>query len=157
MRPALRRETSSEARRVTSHPPRLAAGRSAVVGLIVCRIGRDDVELGVGPLPGRADDGGVVVAGGGLSITARDPVKQAAGWRFVEFLTSPESQSVWAAATGYTPVRLSAVDLPELDRAWTAVPELREQARGVAFGVLKRLRLMYDRDHRAGLVMGESI
>jgi sn-glycerol 3-phosphate transport system substrate-binding protein len=85
----------------------------------------EDVELGVGPLPGRTDNGGVVVAGGGLSITARDPVKQAAGWRFVQFLTSPESQSVWSAATGYTPVRLSAVDLPELDQAWADVPEMR--------------------------------
>lgn len=85
----------------------------------------DDVELGVGPLPGRTEDGGVVVAGGGLSITASDPAKQAAGWRFVQFLTSPESQSVWAAATGYTPVRRSAVDLPELDQAWADVPEMR--------------------------------
>jgi sn-glycerol 3-phosphate transport system substrate-binding protein len=85
----------------------------------------EGVELGVAPLFGRTDGGGVAVAGGGLSITARDPAQQAGGWRFVEFLTSPESQSVWAAATGYTPVRLSAVGLPELEEAWAEVPELR--------------------------------
>ena len=85
----------------------------------------DDVELGVAPLPGRTDGGGVAVAGGGLSITARDPEKQAAGWRFVEFLTSPESQATWAAATGYTPVRLSSIEVPDLQAAWSDIPELR--------------------------------
>jgi len=85
----------------------------------------EGVELGVAPLPGLTEGGGVAVAGGGLSITAQDPAQQAGGWRFVEFLTSPESQSVWAAATGYTPVRLSAADRPELEQAWADVPELR--------------------------------
>lgn len=84
-----------------------------------------DVELGVGPMPGRTDDGGVVVGGGGLSLTAEDPLEQAAGWQFMTFLTSPESQSVWAAATGYAPVRTSAVDRPEVTEAWAKVPALR--------------------------------
>lgn len=84
-----------------------------------------DVELGVGPMPGRTDDGGVAVGGGGLSLTADDPLKQAAGWQFITFLTSPESQSVWAAATGYAPVRTSAVDRPEVTQAWQEVPALR--------------------------------
>ena len=84
-----------------------------------------DVELGVGPMPGLTEDGGVVVAGGGLSITARDPAKQAAGWELVQFLTSPESQSKWAAATGYAPVRTSSVDLPEIRQRWEEEPGFR--------------------------------
>jgi sn-glycerol 3-phosphate transport system substrate-binding protein len=84
-----------------------------------------DVDLGVAPLPGSDEQGGVAVAGGGLSITARDPARQAAGWRFVRYLTSPEVQATWAAATGYTPVRTSSVDLPALRDAWEAEPGLR--------------------------------
>jgi sn-glycerol 3-phosphate transport system substrate-binding protein len=84
-----------------------------------------DVELGVGPMPGATGDGGVVVGGGGLSLTATDPAKQAAGWQFMTFLTSPESQSIWAAATGYAPVRTSAVERPEIVQAWQEVPALR--------------------------------
>jgi sn-glycerol 3-phosphate transport system substrate-binding protein len=84
-----------------------------------------DVELGVGPMPGLTDEGGVVVAGGGLSITAREPAKQAAAWQFVQFLTSPQSQSKWAAATGYAPVRTSSVDLPELRQRWEEEPGFR--------------------------------
>lgn len=83
------------------------------------------VELGVGPMPGLTDQGGVVVAGGGLSITAREPAKQAAGWQFATFLTSPENQSVWAAATGYAPVRTSSVELPEIQQRWDEVPGFR--------------------------------
>jgi sn-glycerol 3-phosphate transport system substrate-binding protein len=84
-----------------------------------------DVELGVGPLPGDSEDGGAVVAGGGLAITARDPAKQAAGWKFISYLTSTAPQATWAAATGYAPVRTSAIDEAELKDAWSATPGLR--------------------------------
>jgi sn-glycerol 3-phosphate transport system substrate-binding protein len=84
-----------------------------------------DVELGVGPLPGDSDDGGAVVAGGGLAITARDPAKQAAGWKFISYLTSTAPQATWAAATGYAPVRTSSIDEADLQAAWSKTPGLR--------------------------------
>jgi len=101
---------------------------SSALGSVLEVLGSDqytDVELGVGPMPGLTEDGGVVVAGGGLSITARDPAKQAAGWELIQFLTSPESQATWAAATGYAPVRQSSVDLPELRQRWEEEPGFR--------------------------------
>lgn len=83
------------------------------------------VELGVGPLPGDSEDGGAVVAGGGLAITARDPAKQAAGWELVKYLTSTKAQATWAAATGYAPVRTSTIAEPQLADAWSKTPGLR--------------------------------
>ena len=35
----------------------------------------------------------------------------AAAWDFIKFLTSAQSQSTWAAATGYVPVRQDATEL----------------------------------------------
>ncbi len=86
-----------------------------------------DVAPAVGPVPGREDDGGVLVGGSGLYISAsgEDPEKQAAAWRFAEFLTSAESQSQWAAATGFIPVRHSATELPEIQQRWEEIPGFR--------------------------------
>lgn len=81
-----------------------------------------DVAPDVGPVPGREDDGGVLVGGSGLYISSTDPARQAAAWRFSEFLTTPESQSKWAAATGFVPVRESATELPEITQRWAEVP-----------------------------------
>jgi sn-glycerol 3-phosphate transport system substrate-binding protein len=81
-----------------------------------------DVELGVAPMPGRTDEGGIVVGGAALYISATDPAKQAAAWDYMQYLTTPESQSKWSAATGYIPVRTSAVELPELKARWAEVP-----------------------------------
>jgi len=84
-----------------------------------------DVAPDVGPVPGREDDGGVLVGGSGLYVSASDPAKQAAAWRFAEFLTSAESQSQWAAATGFIPVRQSATELPEIQARWEEIPGFR--------------------------------
>jgi sn-glycerol 3-phosphate transport system substrate-binding protein len=84
-----------------------------------------DVDVAVAPVPGREDDGGVLVGGSGLYVSAQDPAKQAAAWRFTDFLTSAESQSKWAAATGFIPVRESATELPELQQRWTEIPGFR--------------------------------
>ena len=84
-----------------------------------------DVEPAVAPVPGREDDGGVLVGGSGLYVTAKDPAKQAAAWKFTQFLTSAESQSTWAAATGFIPVRESATELPEIQQRWQEIPGFR--------------------------------
>jgi len=86
-----------------------------------------DVVPDVAPVPGREDDGGVLVGGSGLYISASDeePAKQAAAWRFAEFLTTPESQSQWAAATGFIPVRQSAAEQPEIQARWEEIPGFR--------------------------------
>lgn len=86
-----------------------------------------DAEFGVAPLPapGPSEGGGVVVGGGALYIvsgTEPDPVREAAAWRYIEFLSSAESAATWAAGTGYVPVRASAVDQPVLEQRWAEAP-----------------------------------
>lgn len=98
---------------------------SAALGTITEVLGSGqypDVEIGVAPLPGRTADGGIVVGGAALFISATDPAKQAAAWDFMTYLTSPESQATWAAATGYIPVRSSSTELPVLTQRWTESP-----------------------------------
>jgi sn-glycerol 3-phosphate transport system substrate-binding protein len=80
------------------------------------------VEPDVAPVPGITDEGGVLPGGSGLYITASDPATQAAAWTFAEFLTQPENQATWAAATGFIPVRKSSADNPVLQQRWTEIP-----------------------------------
>lgn len=105
------------------------------------------VDMGIAPLPGRSEAGGAVVGGGALYITAREAAKQAAAWEFVTFLTSPESQAVWAAGTGYVPVRTSAVDLPEVQTRWNEVPGFRTAYDQLVDGA--------ENDATAGAVIGD--
>lgn len=84
------------------------------------------VEPGVAPLPGRTEDGGVLIGGGALYISSTGgPAQQAAAWELAKFLNSPEAQAVWAAGTGFIPVRESAVSQPELEERWADEPYFR--------------------------------
>jgi len=84
------------------------------------------VEIGTGPLPALRPGGGVPVGDGSLWLSKRSsPVKRAAAWAFIKFLEAPEQQASLAAATGYVPVRRSAVNLKQLQDFWAARPEFR--------------------------------
>lgn len=84
------------------------------------------VEPGVAPLPGGTEDGGALIGGGSLYISSPGgPAEKAAAWELTKFLTSPEAQSVWAAGTGFIPVRESATEQPELEQRWTEAPYFR--------------------------------
>jgi sn-glycerol 3-phosphate transport system substrate-binding protein len=113
---------------IGGHDHAMTFDSSATLGTITEVLGSGqyaDVELGVAPLPGGTGDGGVTVGGAGLYISATEAARQAAAWDFMTYLTSPENQSQWSAATGYLPVRTSAVDLPEVTRRWQEVPGFR--------------------------------
>ena len=56
---------------------------------------------------------------------AREKEKRAA-WTFIKWFTSPEIQARWALATGYVPVRRSAVNLPEVQKRFKEVPGLED-------------------------------
>jgi sn-glycerol 3-phosphate transport system substrate-binding protein len=77
-------------------------------------INRADFEVGVGFLPSgpAGDDGsgyGAPTGGGNLYIFSNlSEAEQAAAWRWVEYLTSPEIQADWTANTGYIAARQSA-------------------------------------------------
>lgn len=57
------------------------------------------------------DEGGVSIGGASLwALNNEDEFKEAAVWKFVEFLVSPESQAYWNSQTGYFPVNTKAQD-----------------------------------------------
>jgi sn-glycerol 3-phosphate transport system substrate-binding protein len=77
-------------------------------------------EVGVGFLPSgpAGEDGtgyGTPTGGGNLYLFANStPEEQAAAWEWIQFLSSPEIQSDWGAATGYIAARQSAWELDPL-------------------------------------------
>jgi sn-glycerol 3-phosphate transport system substrate-binding protein len=82
-----------------------------------------NVELGVAPLPGPVGKGGVLVGGGAMYMSNKSsPEKQAAAWQFLKFLDSPQTQATFGAATGYVPLRKSAVSLPAIQQLWAKIP-----------------------------------
>ncbi len=100
-----------------------SANLGTILGILAGGSGQyANVDLAVGPMPGRTEDGGVLVGGGALYISAIDDAKQAAAWEYLSFLTSAETQATWSAATGYLPVRQSATGMPEIEERWGAVP-----------------------------------
>ncbi|MFK8026099.1 MAG: extracellular solute-binding protein [Ilumatobacter sp.] len=85
---------------------------------------RDD--LGVGPLPGPTDSPAAQVGGASLWIPAdKGDAATAAAWDFASFLLEAQTQSTWAAATGYVPVRTDAVELDPIATVFTDDPRFR--------------------------------
>ena len=75
------------------------------------------------PMPGPTGKGGVLVGGGALFIVNKSsPAKQAAAWQYLKFLNEPESQAIWAAGTGYVPIRKSAAASKTMTDFWAANP-----------------------------------
>jgi sn-glycerol 3-phosphate transport system substrate-binding protein len=68
----------------------------------------------------------VFIGGAGLYIVSKSPpARQDAAWQFIKFLNAPAQQAAWGAATGYIPIRKSAIELPAITQAWAKVPEFR--------------------------------
>jgi sn-glycerol 3-phosphate transport system substrate-binding protein len=103
----------------------MTADTSAALGIAlpVLNSGRfPGVDLGVAPLVGLPGDGATFVGGGANYIVkGKDPKKVEAAWRFAKFLDEPRVQAEWAA-TGYIPIRKSAVQLPAVQQLWQSKP-----------------------------------
>jgi len=86
-------------------------------------------EVGVGFLPSgpAGDDGtgyGAPTGGGNLYIFSNTtPEEQAAAWRWVEYLASPEIQADWTVSTGYIAARRSAWETDMLRDLLQRAPE----------------------------------
>jgi sn-glycerol 3-phosphate transport system substrate-binding protein len=91
-----------------------------------------EVGLGVGGLPGPTG-GGVVPGGAALWLVDRgDPVRVAAAWDWASWLNEPEQQARWHAASGYIPIRSSAIELPAVQELWSERPGFEIAYRQVA-------------------------
>lgn len=85
---------------------------------------RDD--LGVGPLPGPGTEPAAQVSGAALWIPAeKGDAAAAAAWDFARFLVDAQSQSTWAAGTGYVPMRADAVELDPIASLFETDPRFR--------------------------------
>jgi sn-glycerol 3-phosphate transport system substrate-binding protein len=87
----------------------------------------ENVQLGVGPMPGpTSPDGGVLVGGAANYIVSSSaPEKQAAAYEFAKYLASAKVQSEWAAATGYVPVSKSSATMSPLAERYAQEPEYK--------------------------------
>jgi sn-glycerol 3-phosphate transport system substrate-binding protein len=100
---------------------------SAALGTVVELLGGyKQVKLGVGQMPGPIATGGVFIGGAGMYIVNKStPEHQDAAWQYIKYLTGPTQQAIWAAATGYIPVRKSALNESVLEKQWADIPEFK--------------------------------
>lgn len=72
------------------------------------------VEWGVAGLPDiqSTDKGGACIRGASLALFNNgDEAKTNAGWEFIKYAASAETQSTWSQATGYLPINLGTKEL----------------------------------------------
>lgn len=85
-----------------------------------------DVGTAFLPVPDGQDPQGVIVGGASLWITNKvSDKKQEAAWEFIKFLTKPEVQAEWAAATGYFPITPDAYNEDTLKKVYDKYPQFK--------------------------------
>jgi sn-glycerol 3-phosphate transport system substrate-binding protein len=113
-------------------PGAMTIGTSAALGTVIEALGSGLVpgvgpdDIGVGPMPGPGEIPQVQVGGASLWIVdGKSDAETAAAWDYITFLVTAESQSRWAAATGYVPVRNDAVDIEPLASTYRDDPRFK--------------------------------
>jgi sn-glycerol 3-phosphate transport system substrate-binding protein len=113
-------------------PAAMAIATSAALGTVLDALDgglipdltRDDV--GVGPMPGPGETPSATVGGGALYMVAdKGDEKAAAAWDFIQYLVSAQTQSTWAAESGYVPVHDGALELDPLRARYRDDPRFK--------------------------------
>lgn len=100
-----------------------SAALGSVLAALDAGLGGDiqQADIGVGPMPGPGEVPQVQVGGASMWISADKSAEEtAAAWDYITYMLSAQSQSTWAAATGYVPIR---TDAPELEPLATTYAE----------------------------------
>jgi sn-glycerol 3-phosphate transport system substrate-binding protein len=85
-----------------------------------------EFEVGTGFLPEGPAGFGCCTGGSGMAVLAGSaPEKQEAGFKFIEWMTSPEQTEWWSQNTGYMPVRKSAVESETMKAFFTDNPNFK--------------------------------
>ncbi|MFD7310324.1 ABC transporter substrate-binding protein [Promicromonospora sp. NPDC059942] len=83
-------------------------------------------EVGTAYLPDGPQGGGTPTGGTGLAIpSSKTPEEQLAAAMFLEFLTNTENTATFSQATGYMPVRTSAVESDTMKATYEETPQFR--------------------------------
>jgi multiple sugar transport system substrate-binding protein len=96
------------------------AGKLAIVADSSSNLGKATTEIGdrfkfqIFPFPVELAEGRLPAGGNLVVILARDPDKQRAAWKYVQFATGPVGQTIMARHTGYLPSNKIAIETPEL-------------------------------------------
>ena len=95
-------------------------------------------DLGIATLPGTAEHPGYGLVQGTNLIVFKDidAKQQELAFQFLDFVSGPKAQALFAAATGYVPVNLRAVDDPLLQDHLAENPDFQvviDQANYAAF------------------------
>lgn len=99
---------------------------TTVQGGLIPGITVDDIGIGPMPAPGDIEAPGAIVGGASLWIVNQnDPLRTAAAWDFISYLVSAQSQSTWAAVTGYVPLRSSALELDPIAAKYVEDPRFK--------------------------------
>jgi len=115
-------------------------------------------SVGFAPLPkvNPGDTGGTSVGGGSLWIMDNgDDNRAAAAWDFIKYVTSAQEQAEWSMATGYLPIRRSALELdfykdyltntnPELIVAIESLQNSKPNCAGGIMGVFPQARVIVE-------------
>ena len=112
-----------------AEPGAMVMGTSAALGAVINALGSGLVpgfgpdDVGVGPMPGPSAEPSTQVGGASLWIVdGKGDAETAAAWDYITFMTSAQSQSTWAARTGYVPVREDALDIEPLSTTYAEDP-----------------------------------
>ncbi len=100
-------------------PTDFTSGKAAMIyhttGSLTNILNNADFEVGLGFLPAGDVGYGAPTGGGNLYMFASStPEEQAAAWRWIQYLASPEIQADWGTSTGYVAARATAWDLEPL-------------------------------------------
>ena len=122
-----------------AEPAAMAIGSSGAIGVVISALdggfieGLTSADLDIGPMPGPDANPLTLVGGGSLYIVAdKGDAATAAAWDYVKFLVEAQTQSTWAAGTGYVPVREDALALDPIKGLYETDPRFK-----VAYDSLK--------------------
>ena len=115
-----------------ARPAAMAVATSAAIGTVKNVLdgglipGITSEQLGVGPMPGPGEVPSAIVGGASLYVVAeKGDDHAAAAWDYIQYLTSAQSQSTWAAATGYVPIRDDALELDPIKATYATDPRYK--------------------------------
>ncbi len=88
--------------------------------------GKYTFDMAVAPLPEKKDKGCFVAGTNVVIFSDAGTREKDAAWEFIKWFTSPAITARWAVATGYAPVRMSAMESEVMLARFEEVEGLRE-------------------------------